>query len=359
VLTPSEFRDLVSGRRRGVPAALGRLGLRLAEVPFTAAVRWRNRRYDTARGWVRRAAVPVVSVGNLSLGGTGKTPMVRWIAHWFRARDVRVAVISRGYGAQAGARNDETLELQQRLPDVPLVQNPDRLAAAETAVEEFQTQLIVLDDAFQHRRIGRDLDIVMLDALEPFGFEHVFPRGTLREPVDGLHRADVVALSRADVPQPQQRDQIRRRAQRHAPQAAWLEVTHAPETLLSADGTEQPISTLADRPVAAFCGLGNPAGFRHTLEACGYRVAALREFPDHHRYGRDDIESLGKWADELDVAAVLCTHKDLVKLTIDRLGRRPLWAVTIGIEFLAGLGEFEAKLAALLPMAAGDRRPAD
>ena len=101
--------------------------------------------------------------------------------------------------------------------------------------------------------------------------------------------------------------------------------------------------------MAAFCGIGNPAGFRHTLQTSGCRVAAFREFPDHHRYDRADVESLIDWADELDVAAVVCTHKDLVKLSVDRLGRHPLWAVTIGLEFLAGQEELEGKLEPLLP----------
>jgi len=136
VLSPSEFRDLVSGRRRGVGAAMLRGGLRVVEVPYTVAVWWRNRRYDRGAAAVHRVSVPVVSVGNLTLGGTGKTPMVQWIARWLRGRDVRVTLVSRGYGAQAGAVNDEALELEQNLPDVPHVENPDRVAAARLAVEE-------------------------------------------------------------------------------------------------------------------------------------------------------------------------------------------------------------------------------
>jgi tetraacyldisaccharide 4'-kinase len=344
----SHFRDLVSGRRRGLGAALARLGLRAVEVPYTLAVRWRNWRYDTGRAEVRRVGVPVVSVGNLTLGGTGKTPMVAWIARWFRRQGVRVTVVSRGYGAEAGGRNDEAAELEQDLPDVPHVQDPDRVAAAELAIEEFECQAIVLDDAFQHRRIARNLDIVLLDALEPFGYGHVFPRGTLREPVAGLRRASVVALSRADMIEADQREQIRREALRYAPRGAWAELVHTPRTLLGCGGQEAPLESLAGQPVAAFCGIGNPAGFRHTLETCGYAVAAFREFPDHHRYGRTDVESLCQWADRLDVAAVLCTHKDLVKLDLDRLGHRPLWAVAIGLEFLRGQEDLETALAATL-----------
>lgn len=348
MLNPSEFRDLVSGRRRGAGAATLRFGLRLAEVAYTGAVRWRNRRYDTGAAEIHRVGVPVVSVGNLTLGGTGKTPMVEWLARWFRQHDVRVTVISRGYGAESGSRNDEALELEQKLPDVPHLQAPDRVAAANVAIEELQCQLILLDDAFQHRRIARDLDIVLLDALEPFGFGHVFPRGTLREPLVGLRRADVVALSRADMLDPPRREAIWRTVRRSAPEATCLEVTHRARAMICSSGREEPLASFTDRVVAAFCGIGNPAGFRSTLEQCGCQVAAFREFPDHHPYDRADVEWLRAWADRQQAAAVLCTHKDLVKLGIDRLGRRPLWAVRIGLEFLSGQDALESRLSALL-----------
>jgi tetraacyldisaccharide 4'-kinase len=289
----------------------------------------------------------VVSVGNLTLGGTGKTPMVEWIARWFRQRATRVTVISRGYGAKGGSANDEALELAQRLPDVPHVQNPDRVAAARRAVAELGCQVIVLDDAFQHRRIARDLDVVLLDALEPFGFGHVFPRGTLREPVTGLRRADMVILTRAGMLEPPLREAIRQEVARLAPGADWAEVDYRPQSLRNASGRVEPVESQAGKAVAAFCGVGNPEGFRHTLRMCGYRVIAFREFADHYRYARADVESLIAWADGLDVEAVLCTHKDLVKLGIDRLGRRPLWAVTIALEFLAGQAELESRLVPL------------
>jgi len=316
-------------------------------------MRLRNWRYDSGRAAIHFVSVPVVSVGNLTLGGTGKTPLVEWLARWFRARGVRVAIISRGYGAQAASRNDEALELDERLPDVPHLQNADRVEAAQTAVEEFDCQLILLDDAFQHRRLARALDIVLIDALEPFGFGHVFPRGTLREPLSGLRRAHVVALSRADMLTPEGRDRIRQAVRRYAPHAAWVETTHAPQRLLASGGLEQALATLKGAKVAAFCGIGNPAGFRHTLSRCGCELIDLREFADHYAYQRADVESLTAWARDLsaarNISAVLCTHKDLVKLAVDELGGVPLWAVAIGLEITAGQSELEATLLPLVP----------
>ncbi len=160
------FRAVVSGRQRGVRAAMLRAGLSVAEPFYRLGVRWRNRQFDTGSREIHRVNVPVISVGNLTVGGTGKTPMVEWLARWFRERGVRVALVSRGYGAEAGARNDEAIELEEKLPDVPHLQNPNRVEAAQTAIEELETQLIVLDDAFQHRRIHRDLSRLSGSAIE-------------------------------------------------------------------------------------------------------------------------------------------------------------------------------------------------
>ena len=340
----AEFQEILSGRRRGVGASALRGVLRVGEAFYAAAIRGRNRRYDDGRATIHRVGVPVVSVGNLTLGGTGKSPLVRWLGRWFSDRGVRVAVVSRGYGATAGQPNDEARELQQSLPNVPHLQNSDRVAAARQAVADFQSQVIVLDDGFQHRRIGRDLDIVLLDALEPFGFGHVFPRGWLREPVEGLRRADVVVLSRADLLDAAARAALWPTIRRYAPQAVGAEVIHAPRRLISAAGAEMPLEAVRGQPVAAFCGIGNPVAFRHTLEACGCRILGLRTFSDHHRYTPAELHRLADWADGLGAPILLCTGKDLVKLSAADLGDRPLWAVGIEIEFLAGRESLEARL---------------
>jgi tetraacyldisaccharide 4'-kinase len=342
------FRELVSGRRTGAGASLARSALRLAEPCYAAVVGLRNRRFDRGATAIHRVDVPVVSVGNLTLGGTGKTPLVRWIAQWFQNRGTHAAVISRGYGAKPNGDNDEALELRRLLPDVPHLQNADRVAASREAIA-LGCQAIVLDDGFQHRRIARDLDIVLLDALEPFGFGHVFPRGMLREPIEGLRRADVVVLSRADLLDTDRREEIWQTVRTHAPEAAMAEASHAPRTLISADGRTMPLDEIWERPVAAFCGVGNPAGFRHTLEQCGCQIADFWEFADHHRYTPRDVRQLAEWAAGLDVSAVVCTCKDLVKLDADRLGDVPLWAVRIDMEFLEGQAALESRLRKLGP----------
>lgn len=353
MLGPLEFRELVSGRRRGVGSTVARALLRTAEVPYALAMGLRNRGYD--RGWARRhrAGVPVISVGNLTLGGTGKTPMVKWIACWLQTRGVRVAIVSRGYGAKGGAKNDEALELEQSLPDVPHLQNPDRVAAALRAAEQLDCQVVLLDDGFQHRRLARDLDIVLLDAWEPWGFGHVFPRGTLRESVKGLRRADIICLSRADQISAVERESLRKRVAQIAPQAAWCQLAVAANGLRNTAGQSQPMEAVRGRRVAAFCGIGNPAAFRRTLEDAGCEIVLWRKFPDHHLYGTGDLAELQDAVAACPAEMVLCTHKDLVKMSSEQLDGRPLWAVTAEMSVLTGLEALERGLARVSPRGAG------
>ena len=352
MLNPTTFREIVSGRRRGLLAGVVRGLLRLCEFPYSWVMRRRNARYDSGKAEVHRVGVPVVSVGNLSMGGTGKTPLVEWIARYLvRQRNLKVALVSRGYGAAADGVNDEAMELELALPEVPHEQNRDRVAAALTVIDEHGSQVIVLDDGFQHRRLGRDLDIVLLDATEPFGFRHVFPRGTLREPLAGLQRADVVMLSRADMIDEIAREEVRQHVELVAPEALWCEVVHGPAGLINSEGGMLSLDVLKRKRVAVFCGIGNPKGFRHTLDGLGCDIARWREFPDHYRYTEEDIASIADWASDADL--VLCTRKDLVKVREVCLGEVPLWAVGIELRFLVGEESLKKKLKSTLNQRTG------
>jgi tetraacyldisaccharide 4'-kinase len=344
MLGPTEFRDLVSGRRRGPSATAMRGLLRVAELPYTLVVWIRNRRYSGRRTAVHHANVPVISVGNLTLGGTGKTPLVKWLTRRLQDFGSRVALVSRGYGAARGEQNDEARELAQALPNVPHLQNRDRSMATHLAIEKFDPDIVLLDDGFQHRRLARDLDIVLLDALEPFGFDHVFPRGTLREPVAGLRRADFVCLSRADAISAAERETIRQRVAKIAPGSTWCELAHVASHLVNASGASQPLPQLIDKRVAAFCAIGNPAGFRHTLSTTGCEVVAWREFPDHHVFTPAELASLDEAATASDAQLILCTQKDLVKAPQEKLGNIPLWAVAIEMQFLTGQQALEQRI---------------
>jgi len=347
-IDPEAYLRLARGETRGPLASLGRLGLSLGSVGYRLGVGIRNAAFN--RGWkaVHRASVPVISVGNLTLGGTGKTPMVEWLARWFRDRDVRVCLISRGYG-QAGSVNDEGLVLEENLPDVPHLQGPDRVKLAAVAVEELETQLILLDDGFQHRRLARDLDLVLLDALDPFGLGRLFPRGLLREPINSLRRAQVAVVSRADLVSDDRRRWIRDQVARRAGSIPLLESRHAPRDLVDGEGRSEPLGDLPGRRVAAFCGIGNPDGFRGTLARLGVDVVDLRVFPDHHPYAAGDVAGLERWANELKPDLVLTTQKDLVKLRFSNLGDTPLRALRIGLEVVGDSEPLNRLLTALLP----------
>jgi len=329
-------------------AALSRGLLTCGAFGYGLGVRVRNWAYDL--GWKKavRAALPVISLGNLTTGGTGKTPFAAFVARWFRERGVRVCFISRGYGASDGRINDEALVLDQLCPDVPHLQNPDRVAAARVAHEELDSQLLVLDDGFQHRRLARDLDFVLIDATNPWGFGHLLPRGLLREPLSGLARAGFVVITRVDQVSRDDVEAIRRRVAFIHPQCAIAEVTFPPARLINSAGSTATIESLSGGSVAAFCGIGNPAALQTAIETLGWRISDFRSFPDHHNYTRADIEELERWIRTLVVDAVLCTQKDLVKVGLERLGDHPLWAVEIGTHVTAGAEALGARLEEVL-----------
>lgn len=343
-----DLRSIMNGRSRGAFGSCLRFGLWLASFGYRAAVHLRNRQFDSGKREIIDCGVPVISVGNLTTGGTGKTPVVCLLAGYFRRRGIRVALISRGYGRGDADHNDEAEELYQRLPDVPHLQDPDRVYSAKIAVEELESQLILMDDGFQHRRLARQLDILVVDATCPFGFGHLLPRGLLREPVNGLRRADAVILSRSDQVDSQRLDQIKSEVTRHNPDLQVLVSIHRPVGLLDHRGQKEPIDSLRGKSVVGFCGIGNPDAFRRTIESAGAKLLDLRALSDHAEYDRPHIESLAQWVRKADgPSLVLCTHKDLVKVRRDRLGGLPLRAIQIDLE-IDGFESLEPMLDAIL-----------
>jgi tetraacyldisaccharide 4'-kinase len=240
--------------------------------------------------------------------------------------------------------NDESRLLSDNLPDVPHLQGADRAALAAVAVEELESEVLVLDDGYQHRRLARDLDLVLIDATRPFGYGHLLPRGLLREPPSSLRRAGGVILTRCDQVAEGELQKVRDRVARLAPGVVVAESVHRPVALVHGEGeTAEPI--LPYRSVAAFCGVGNPQAFRRTLEALGCVVSEFRTYPDHHAYSRRDVEALREWGRSLpEGSAIVTTQKDMVKLRLSELAGRPLWALRVGLAFTAG----EEALRALL-----------
>lgn len=337
-MNETAFRELISGEKRGVSATLLRSLLSFCSVYYRSAVGARNSLYNRGVLSARRAAVPVVSVGNITTGGTGKTPFVAHLCRWFRERDVHVVLLSRGYRALDAAYNDEKLVLDQLCPDVPHLQDADRVKSARIACDEHGAQVLVLDDGFQHRRLARNLDVVLIDAVAPWGYGYLLPRGLLREPVAALRRADLIVLTRADQVASQRKQQILDRIARIRGDSDVAEVAFVPQRLRNSEGQSAGLDSLAGQRVAAFCGIGNPAAFQATLEKAGFIVEQddLQVFADHHHYTAVELASIGERAVESRCAAILTTQKDLVKINRADLNGCPLWAVEIGTDVLAG-----------------------
>jgi tetraacyldisaccharide 4'-kinase len=343
------FKRLVDGTARGPGPTLARLALAGLAAPYGLVVGCRNAAYELGLLPTNQAPIPVLSVGNLTLGGTGKTPLVAWLARAAAAHGVRPAIVSRGYGAARGERSDEAAELAILLPAVPHVANRDRIAGVREAAAA-GAEIALLDDGFQHRRLARDLDIVAVDATDPFGCGHLFPRGLLRESLAGLTRAHAVVLTRAAAVDARRRSDIRRiltKACRGGLPPVWVEATHRPVRLRSATSDTQPLERLAGARIAAFAGIGNPAAFRTSLANLGVTLVGFRPFPDHHAYTTADLAAIRDWATGLHADLVVTTLKDLVKVRTDRLEDIPLFALEIALEILPS-GDSSASLETLL-----------
>ncbi len=338
--------DILSGRRRGLVASLLRAALAAASRPYAAAMGLRRWAYRAGLLPSKAASVPVICVGNITTGGTGKTPMAIWAVRQLKALGKNPAILTRGYKATGGA-SDEA-ELLKGLTGVEVVVNRDRLAGARQAVAG-GADVVVMDDGFQHRRLRRDLDIVLIDASNPFGYGRCLPRGLLREPRSALRDAHAIVVTRGDAISPRQLDALRGRLGRLAPQASLHTAVHRPVAVVDENGSEHPLAELAGRKACAFCGIANPEQFFRQLAELGARLVHTRSFDDHVAYTPQLIDSLRRATSNCDSQILLTTQKDAVKLTGADLGR-PLWTLAVEIEVTEGelplLDRIQAALAA-------------
>lgn len=326
------YMRTISGRTTGLPAAVSRLALSTLSCPYRLAIAIRNYYYDTS-GQVTRPPVPVISVGNLTTGGTGKTPFVAGLFNRLAGMSRRPAILIRGYHAARGGLADEVRELVDLTGCDRIVQNPDRLAAAEEAICRFAPDVLLLDDGFQHRRIGRHLDIVLVDATNPFGHGHLLPRGLLREPPTALRRADLIVLTRCDQVDSEHLDLLRQQIAKHAPEKPLMQARHRPVAWVGLDGEVLALPSAEPRRVVCFAGVANPGGFVATVTDLGTEVVARRWWPDHHEYSPPDLTELVELARQHQAEAFVTTGKDLVKLRVMRDHcPQPLWALRIEIE---------------------------
>ena len=312
------------------------------------------------RGWLTsaRLPVPVVSVGNLTFGGTGKTPTVIALVRDLVRHGRHPAVLTRGYGRlraepmvvvgpnpETGPdrAGDEPLELAARLPGVPVIIDADRVRGATTALAR-NADVLVLDDGFQHLRIARDLDVVLIDAGDPWGGGHLAPRGRLREPVAGLGRADAVLVTKVSGADDPVVAEVRRVVAHRAPHAPVLAARLEPCAVRSPEGAAGP-EILDGARVLAVAGLGRPAGFAESLRAAGAEVVATRWFPDHHRFDASELDEALAAAAAVG-AVVATTAKDAVKMPAGAA----VWVVEVRMTPLdGGWGELWTLLPGVFP----------
>lgn len=306
---------------------------------YSAVTRTRLAAYR--RGWfsVSKLDVPVISVGNLTTGGTGKTPLVEWvcraIASGGAAEDLRggkrVCVLTRGYGrdnpkTQVVVSNGvELLAGEQEAGDEPfllaknllgiaaVVANPDRVAAGEWAVKNLNAECFVLDDGFQHLRLARDLDIVTIDATNPWGGGSLLPSGRLREPRAGLSRADCVVITRADLVE--DLPSIRAAVEQLVGAVPVFSSRMVTSGIRKLDGESADTESLQSQTPGAFCGVGNPESFFNHLRGEGFAPAFTRAFADHHNYNQSELDALVKEAKSRGAEGLITTAKDAIKLS--------------------------------------------
>jgi tetraacyldisaccharide 4'-kinase len=332
-----------------------------AAVPYAFATGVRNRLFDAGVRRPVRLPRPVISVGNITTGGTGKTPVVRWLAERLRTAGKSVAVLSRGYKARRGELGDEQrmlVELLNRPGEPPVIvrADPSRGRAGRDVLERHaEISAFLLDDGFQHRQLARDFDLVLVNAPEPFGFGRVLPRGMLREPLPaGLRRAGAFLITRSDRVASEDLADVRETLRRHNPDAPVFESVHALTGFRVADAESRPLKpdALRDSRWFAFCGIGDPSSFFRQLEEAGGTRVGHRAFADHHAYTHADVRALQAAAADADAEVLVTTEKDWVKLAgIPAAHERniPVWRADAEIAFNRA-GD-EAKLLQLVQQA--------
>jgi tetraacyldisaccharide 4'-kinase len=282
---------------------------------YSGITRCRNAIYDG--GFLKNYSLgkPTISVGNITSGGTGKTPVVRWLAERLLIDGRRPAILMRGYRSDATGFSDERELLAGYLQDVPVIANPDRILGASEAIRQNpKIDTFILDDAMQHRRARRDVNLVLIHAADPFSNGWVLPHGLLREPLSGLTRADAFLLTHADEVDSSAIERIRATISRFNPDALIFLTNHAMETVRSVDGTTNPIESLRARRVLVFSGIGSPESFSKSIKSVGVELCDAIAFGDHHIYTPAGWQNIQTKAQQAKADAIVTTQKDWVKL---------------------------------------------
>jgi len=322
---------------------------------YGGIIRFRNLLYDWGILTVHWVPAPVVSVGNLTVGGTGKTPIVILLSQLYKTHGKRVGILTRGYGRVSkesilvlGSESEVTPEkigdepylIFKNLKGIPLAVDKNRWKGGLALWRKEPVDVFLLDDGFQYRAISKQIEIAVLDATRPFGNGHVLPAGWLREPLSALKRASLIWFTRVD--EARNLDEVLRQL-RAVTRVPVVQSVHKPEEFSQVDRSEQnPPGFFAGRPVAAFSAIGNPESFRNTLEKLNVDLKYFKTFPDHHRFTERDSTLIRRQAKNRGAEYILCTEKDAVKL--EKIAP-DFWFLKISIQIVRG----EENLLDLLP----------
>jgi tetraacyldisaccharide 4'-kinase len=356
-MNQARFKKLVSGQSSGTIAVASRLLLNVLAAFYGVGIALRNRMFDKGRckAWAvtpvglkttdrTQAAIPVISVGNITVGGTGKTPMAIWVCRFLQNKNILCAILTRGYKTTQNSKLktqnsvDEPAMLTKNCPGAAVVVNADRLAGAVEAVRRHHAQVLVMDDGFQHRWLHRDIDIVTIDATRPFGYNKMLPAGLLREPVTALKRAHAAILTRCDLVSEDSLTQLTEAISGINPNMVVARTIHAPVCAMTAGDKQITLEQLRGMAVFAFCGIANPEAFLATIASLGVNLVGSKIYDDHHNYTARDTNEIYQDAVQSGAELILATEKDYNKIDLST-GSQPgliLAYLAVRLQFVEG-----------------------
>ena len=311
--------------------------------------------YKTGIFKTNKLSCPVISVGNLTLGGSGKTPVVEYIVRFFVEKGLKPVILSRGYGRdskasvaivsngdnillKSGEAGDEPYLLAENNPTVPVIVSKDRFLGGKTAISKFNPDVIILDDGFQHLSLARDRNIALINCIKPLENGHIFPAGSLREPISALKRADMILYTHSDEAPDNCCENLTIKQD-----ILKLETIHAFDKIIRInDQKTVPLKELNKKKVLVFCGIGEPDSFIRKIRQLGAKVVHSESFPDHYVYKMDDLQSISEISEKLKADFILTTQKDGVKIK-ELTPLLPIWIVRMKIEFIKGKDKGEEK----------------
>lgn len=317
------YLAVISGKKQGILADFLRAILRVFSWIYQAVVVLMRSLYRAGILKSYRLGRPVISIGNITWGGVGKTPLVQWLAGYLVAKGKRPVILTRGYMPKKSGRksdapiqSDEAALLRNALNGVPVVVNPNRMQGALEVPRGYAHDVFVLDDGFQHWRVQRDLDIVAIDATNPFGPGFVLPRGSLREPLQALRQADIFVITKSDLAKGEV-VAIRQTLHKINPNAVIAHAVHQPVNLTELrTGEDRPLDYLNGRRVVLASAIGDPQSFSKMVRGLGAKIEEQMVYPDHFCYGETDARRLNEKALRHDGCDIVITGKDAVKLSV-------------------------------------------